>query len=296
MLWPVDDGGERLPVELSGLPVFDRDRQFRGYRGFGVCRDLDRINQLARARRERPIGFMAPPEVAGTKADAIADEAERAIASEPMPAARRGDATASEPRGQHARRSRQRAWPARPRSPRARCGAGCGERRAISHGRAVRDESAGAQSGRAQSVSRVGGGTDRAVAGRARGFESSRAPARCQARQAAEQLWRHRQLPQMSRRFAKPGGACKVRGDQIARQALASFAPALLDRLPLGVLIYRRADAGEAFLYANRYLLELSGMPRSGRAWRARRIEQALRRTRRPTLLPKAAARNRCRS
>src|SRR5208282_6625255 len=33
--WPVDEGGERLPVELSGLPVFDRDRNFRGYRGFG---------------------------------------------------------------------------------------------------------------------------------------------------------------------------------------------------------------------------------------------------------------------
>jgi PAS domain-containing protein len=49
--WPVDDGGERLPVELSGLPVFDRDREFRGYRGFGVCRDLTRINQLARERR-----------------------------------------------------------------------------------------------------------------------------------------------------------------------------------------------------------------------------------------------------
>ena len=56
--WPVDDTSERLPVELSGLPVFDRDRTFRGYRGFGVCRDIERINQLARARRERPAGFM----------------------------------------------------------------------------------------------------------------------------------------------------------------------------------------------------------------------------------------------
>ena len=60
--WPVDDGGESLPVELSGLPVFDRERNFRGYRGFGVCRDISRINQLARARRERPIGLMPPPE------------------------------------------------------------------------------------------------------------------------------------------------------------------------------------------------------------------------------------------
>jgi signal transduction histidine kinase len=40
--WPVDDGRERLTVELSGLPVFDRERAFRGYRGFGICRDAGR--------------------------------------------------------------------------------------------------------------------------------------------------------------------------------------------------------------------------------------------------------------
>jgi signal transduction histidine kinase len=41
--WPVgsDTTAElRLPIVLSGLPVFDRDRNFRGYRGFGVCRAL----------------------------------------------------------------------------------------------------------------------------------------------------------------------------------------------------------------------------------------------------------------
>jgi PAS domain S-box-containing protein len=38
--WPIDGGDRRLPVEMSGLPVFDRDRAFRGYRGFGVCRDF----------------------------------------------------------------------------------------------------------------------------------------------------------------------------------------------------------------------------------------------------------------
>jgi signal transduction histidine kinase len=50
--WPVSDGApgadapgggsRRLMVELSGLPVFDRERIFRGYRGFGVCRDVAR--------------------------------------------------------------------------------------------------------------------------------------------------------------------------------------------------------------------------------------------------------------
>ncbi len=52
--WPVDGSSTRLPVELSGLPVFDRDRTFRGYRGFGVCRDLERINALNRERRQHP--------------------------------------------------------------------------------------------------------------------------------------------------------------------------------------------------------------------------------------------------
>ena len=34
---------------MSGLPVYDRERAFRGYRGFGVCRDIGRLNALAQA-------------------------------------------------------------------------------------------------------------------------------------------------------------------------------------------------------------------------------------------------------
>jgi PAS domain S-box-containing protein len=55
--FPVDGGDMRLPVEMSGLPVFDRDRNFLGYRGFGVCRDVARLNAIARARRT---GLPAP--------------------------------------------------------------------------------------------------------------------------------------------------------------------------------------------------------------------------------------------
>ena len=59
--WPVDDA-ESLPVELSGLPVFDRNRQFAGFRGFGLCRDVDRLNALAqrRAQPEPPAVKEAP--------------------------------------------------------------------------------------------------------------------------------------------------------------------------------------------------------------------------------------------
>jgi PAS domain S-box-containing protein len=52
MLWPVDDGGAPLPIEMSGLPVFDRERQFAGFRGFGICRDIDRVAQLEQRRAE----------------------------------------------------------------------------------------------------------------------------------------------------------------------------------------------------------------------------------------------------
>jgi signal transduction histidine kinase len=57
--WPVGESDERLPVELSGLPVFDRDRKFCGYRGFGICRESAAVNLLAHARRERAVGLVA---------------------------------------------------------------------------------------------------------------------------------------------------------------------------------------------------------------------------------------------
>jgi PAS domain S-box-containing protein len=59
--WPIDGSDERLAVELSGLPIYARDRTFLGYRGFGVCRDIARIARLSRIRR--PPVFTADPPV-----------------------------------------------------------------------------------------------------------------------------------------------------------------------------------------------------------------------------------------
>jgi PAS domain S-box-containing protein len=50
--WPVDDNVQPVPIELSGLPVFDRDRQFVGYRGFGICRDVERLAALEQRRAQ----------------------------------------------------------------------------------------------------------------------------------------------------------------------------------------------------------------------------------------------------
>lgn len=51
LLWPVDGSDARLRVELSGLPIYDRTRNFVGYRGFGVCRDREGLARLAASRR-----------------------------------------------------------------------------------------------------------------------------------------------------------------------------------------------------------------------------------------------------
>ncbi len=44
--WPIEGEREPLLVELSGLPVSGADSGFGAYRGFGLCRDLDRLAAL----------------------------------------------------------------------------------------------------------------------------------------------------------------------------------------------------------------------------------------------------------
>ena len=254
--WPVDDGGERLPVELSGLPVFDRDRLFRGYRGFGVCRDLDRINHLARARRERPIEFMAPPQPAGDEAGAIAAEPEPPVAVESAAGENAASATPDEPVAI---------------TPAAADGAAPApaERPSIADHPSITVVVAAAN----------------VVPFRISTPPETKVPAlspveRKAFRELAEELTARLQgvredlveqgpgaLPAEDQAPAGPPplpiaselSPAAQAGGQIVRQGIASFAPALLERLPLGVLIYRHADSREVFLYANRYVLDLSG-------------------------------------
>ncbi|WP_417666490.1 PAS domain S-box protein [Roseibium sp.] len=39
--WPVSGAPLRVPVDMAALPAFDRNKDFEGYRGFGVCRTAD---------------------------------------------------------------------------------------------------------------------------------------------------------------------------------------------------------------------------------------------------------------
>jgi PAS domain S-box-containing protein len=73
LLWPVDGSDTRLSVELSGLPIYDRARNFAGYRGFGVCRDREGLARLAAHRHHEFLFNKSPdphPEAASTSSDA----------------------------------------------------------------------------------------------------------------------------------------------------------------------------------------------------------------------------------
>jgi signal transduction histidine kinase len=73
--WPAEGDGGRLAAELSGLPAFDRNRVFEGYRGFGVCRDVSLVERLAARRQSAAANARAPvrePEAAPAPAKEIA--------------------------------------------------------------------------------------------------------------------------------------------------------------------------------------------------------------------------------
>lgn len=82
--WPTD-GGAPLPVELAGLPVYDQSRNFAGFKGFGVCRDLDALNRLDALRR---FALVAEPPAAAEVSVGVANpETEAEATAEPEPVA-----------------------------------------------------------------------------------------------------------------------------------------------------------------------------------------------------------------
>jgi PAS domain S-box-containing protein len=77
--WPVD-GGAQVAVELSGLPTYDEARNFVGYLGFGVCRDLEALARLV-ALRDADGG----DEPAAGSIDTPSTCSEAAFATDPPP-------------------------------------------------------------------------------------------------------------------------------------------------------------------------------------------------------------------
>ncbi len=230
--WPVDETSDRLPVELSGLPVFDRDRSFRGYRGFGVCRDLARINQLARARRERPLGFMPAPEIDDTAPSAPQSPVAAEAAPRPERAAQSmAPGAANVVPFRQAPSAEQKAPTLSPV-----------ERRAFRE--------------LAQELNARLRGTPEAPAAAEPGVEGTLAEALKPPDQAAEPATAPPSSEVPPRRANEADGpvAAEASGVAVAQPA-AIIDPSLLDRLPIGVLVYRH----DALLHANRHFLETTG-------------------------------------
>jgi signal transduction histidine kinase len=236
--WPVDETSDRLPVELSGLPVFDRDRSFRGYRGFGVCRDIARINQLARARRERPIGFMPAPDVDdGTLSTAQNPAAaDTAAPAEAAPRPERPAQTIA-PAAANVVPFRQ-APPAEPKAPTL----SPVERRAF---RELAQELNARLRGTPEASAAAGPGVEGALA------EAPKPPD--QAAESAASL-PSSEMPPLRTDEAERPVAAEAGGVTLAPPATV-IDPSLLDRLPIGVLVYRH----DALLHANRHFLETTG-------------------------------------
>jgi len=211
--WPVDDSNQRLPVELSGLPVFDRDRVFRGYRGFGVCRDVERINDIARERREGPADVLPAPQAPPPPV-----EAQIEAPAAPAVMAKVADEIAATDESE----------PAEP-------------------------ESTGAAPGAAN-----------VVPFRQSQASESRADARTPPPLSPIERRAFRELAQeLTARLRGSSAPAESNAGLEPAEALEAAEPSeaeafewpLLDRIPIGILLYRH----DSLLYANRHFLEWSG-------------------------------------
>ena len=238
--WPVDGTSERLPVELSGLPVFDRDRSYRGYRGFGVCRDIARINQLLRLRRERPIGFMPAPETMLTlngSTPVVEVQQSTAVPEQQetdRPVRPERPALTIAPAAANVLPFRQ--MPAPEAMPPA---LSAGERKAF---RELAQELTARLRGMPDAPAAGESASDRVIA------EEPLAPSRTP---AALPLPPRVQDPGVTEALVNSDAAAAAEEPRAA----PVIDPSLLDRIPIGVLVYRH----DALIYANRHFLDWTG-------------------------------------
>jgi PAS domain S-box-containing protein len=79
VLWPVTGTDRVIPVDLAALPVYDRNRAFEGFRGFGVARAADAVADpeatgLALGRNQSPRQTTEPVREVAARADPFKGE------------------------------------------------------------------------------------------------------------------------------------------------------------------------------------------------------------------------------
>ncbi|MGP0091152.1 MAG: ATP-binding protein [Xanthobacteraceae bacterium] len=249
--WPIDGSTERLGIELSGLPVFDRQRTFRGYRGFGVCRDLTRLANLAQQREATPdVPRDAAP--ATMQASATPTDVAPAEASEAPATPREGSVAEGRPILTIVPPARNvvpfRAAGSDARSPVL----GPVERTAFRELAQQLSARLGATSEDERTLP-VAEGEERP--GRAVEAIPPDRPARDVPAQMTETVI-DKGLPGPQAQVAGPAPVAGRREDEPADQApTATEMRTVLDEVPAGVLIYRLSD----LIYANRAFLDWAG-------------------------------------
>jgi PAS domain S-box-containing protein len=224
--WPVDDSAERLAVELSGLPVFDRARAFRGYRGFGVCRDLDRLAELAQRRSAAASPSAAPASIDDTSPEPSIAEPHALSVDPPEPAVVAPvenvvafPTTSAEPNAPSLSPIERRAFRELSRRLTQR----------LNHGTAEPD-----------ATTATTDADDAAVAATSHGGPAALDPATVHVPAPAPPIDR--------------GALATHEAEQIALRDATDARP-FLDRLPFGVLVYRLSH----LIYCNRAFLRWSG-------------------------------------
>jgi PAS domain S-box-containing protein len=244
--WPIAGAGARVAVELSGTAVHSRDGRFEGYRGFGLCRLDDRRPDERPAAAAEPKATPEPAAIAPAASPAppppllfseedIDDAARKSIEEGAAIRARQGAA-------EEAPEDETAGEPAKPKEP------------------AIARASPPARVAEKSNVVRLPGavGAGRVVPGeRLTGMEQD--AFRRIAEALGVEMMDDRQ--ETEQREAAPGAAAEARKPAPAdavparEQTAGEFDTRLLDRLPVGISIFRDRKT----LFANKPLLDLLG-------------------------------------
>jgi signal transduction histidine kinase len=242
----------RLPIELSGLPVFDRDRSFRGYRGFGVCRDLARINGLGSPAL---VDGGAPTPLRDGAAVGVPDQAATALSTDPAlanvvpfrPAAPVEPKTAPSLTPIERRAFRELAQELTSRLRGTPAAAAAAVTGALAQEAAAGQDQALSQDELRQVLSQA--------LNQENGEAADAEPRRDPELRADQNPAAKPHESELQDHSPPSGDAAPATEPQVQPPVEPLIAPAFLDRIPLGILVYRH----DGLLYANRHFLELSG-------------------------------------